>query len=378
VVLPCLGSSGAKVNVLSLGWWRGNRTERTVPNTEPEAAPPSFENIIRDAELLLSYAATAGIELKDADVNILTDEIKQYKATRTASDETRVLTSYTNIANKILPVTALTLKVCLFESRRTLHDYALWGMVFAFIVSIASLLTFVSSSISDAIKTDIDVANSKAITLRAHLGNPGNNMSSPTYSEQDTLIDLQQFAISVRSIDLRAKRLSYLIFTGIPDPFKRIRDNKAQMDAAFELDPALADPYKDFVRILTTYQQVRAYAQSLRDGITFWYGGIVSSILPVFYALLGAAAWLLRRMQTAIRVKTFDNSDSKMVQFLVAAIAGMVIGLYNGLFASPGVSLSPFAWSFLAGYSSDSFFHVLDGGLDIRAGNRSKQVTFTA
>jgi autotransporter-associated beta strand protein len=79
--------------------------------------------------------------------------------------------------------------------------------------------------------SSIDVANSKTITLRAHFGPPQKAGSSaepteltisgqPTYSEQDRLIDLQQLAISTRSIYGRAKQLRYLIIPGMDDPWR--------------------------------------------------------------------------------------------------------------------------------------------------------------
>jgi hypothetical protein len=46
---------------------------------------------------------------------------------------------------------------------------------------------------------------------------------------------------------------------------------------------------------------------------------------------------------------------------VVAVIAGMMITLFSGLFTTSGVSLPPLALAFLAGYSSDAFFRILEG-----------------
>ena len=345
-----------------------------------KAQLPSFENIVGDAELLLSYAATAGIALNDSDVKILTSAIEEYRKAQPGSlvnsrdlNYADIILAYSRVAKTLLPVTAFTLRQFFSGFRGTVRFYVVWGVTYAILVVLASLLIFVSSVISDSIKTEIDVANSKAITLRAHLERPqqGANLPSPNYSEQDLLIDLQQLAVSVRSIDGRSRQLSYLVFfLGISDPFAGIRSDPAAMHKAFELDPALADPQKDFVRIVDTYQDVRAYAQSLRDGVTFWYGGIAASILPIFYAILGVCAWSLRRMQVAIRDKTFADTGAKE-HLLVAVIAGMLISLFSGLFASSGVSLSPLAWAFLAGYSSDAFFQILEGVIRPRTRSNS-------
>ena len=95
-------------------------------------------------------------------------------------------------------------------------------------------------------KGEIDLANSKIITLRAHFGPPPGTESSPgqslavpnsgqlNYSEQDRLIDLQQLAISTRSIYGRAQQLRYLIVPALPDPFQGKQGTK-EMHAALEL-----------------------------------------------------------------------------------------------------------------------------------------------
>jgi hypothetical protein len=158
--------------------------------------------------------------------------------------------------------------------------------------------------------------------------------------------------------------MRWLIIPAVPDPFPD-KQNYINIRKALEFNRMESDS-RNFIHIVDTYQEVRAYAQSLRDGVSFWYGGIASSILPIFYALLGASAWSLRRIQIGLRDRTFANFGGNSAQLLVAAIAGTVISLFSGLFSSSGVSLSPLAWAFLAGYSSNSLFQILDGVLRIR------------
>jgi hypothetical protein len=355
--------------------WRQKATQTTPSKAaDPETEIPSFEHMIEDAQLLLSYGATVGATLNDADVKILNDEIQKTAVDKSANhDYTDALLAYSRIAKQLLPVTAYTLRECFVSSKRIVRSYAWWGSVFVILIVSASLVTFVSSTISDSMKGEIDLANSKTVTLRVHFSptgqasspeQPANTPNSGTnYSEQDRLIDLQQLAISTRSIYGRAQQLRYLIIPALPDPFS---DRSPQeRHAALELDITKSDS-DNFNNIVGTYQEVRAYAQSLRDAVAFWYGGIAASVLPVFYALLGASAWSLRRMQIGLRDRTFASFGGNSAQMLVAAIAGTVISLFSGLFVSTAVSLSPLAWAFLAGYSSDSLFQVLDGILRIR------------
>ena len=342
---------------------------------DPEPEIPTFEHMIKDAQLLLSYAATVGTTLNDADVKLLNDEIRKAAADKSGTyDYSNALLAYSRVAKPLLPVTAYTLRECFVRSKRIMQSYARWGGVFVVLIVVASLVTFVSSTISDSMKGEIDLANSKTIILRAHFGVPGSQSSTgqpsnstvagqANYSELDRLIDLQQLAISTRSIYGRAKQLRWLIVPGMDDPFRE--ETPDAMRKRFELDVKKQD-YENFTHIVGTYQEVRGYAQSLRDAVAFWYGGVAASILPVFYALLGASAWSLRRMQIGLRDRTFASFGGNSAQMLVAAIAGTVISLFSGLFASTTVSLSPLAWAFLAGYSSDSLFQLLDGILRTR------------
>jgi hypothetical protein len=346
----------------------------------PKGNLPSFENLISDAQLLLSYAATTGASLNDDDVKILNDEIQKAAGDKSGShDYTNALLAYSRVAKQLSPVTAYTLRECFVRSQRTVRFYTWWAATFVLFIVLASLLTFVATAMSNSMKAEIDVANSKTIVLRSHFGlgsekvttqperpttspNPGQSASS----DQDTQMDLQQLAISMRSIYGRAQQLRYLVYLmtrEIDDPLPDAKPDERRK--ALELDVKHTDQ-ENFERIVPTYQEVRAYAQSMRDAVAFWYGGIASSILPVFYALLGASAWSLRRMQIGLRDRTFASFGGSSAQMLVAAIAGTVISLFSGLFVSTAVSLSPLAWAFLAGYSSDSLFQVLDGVLRIR------------
>jgi hypothetical protein len=106
-------------------WWRWIFTRRTPPKAlNQEGEIPSFENIFPRAELLLSYAATAGIALNDGDVKLLTAEIGEYKAAERAStgnignhDFADILSSYSRVAKQLLPVTAISLCECSVDSR---------------------------------------------------------------------------------------------------------------------------------------------------------------------------------------------------------------------------------------------------------------------
>jgi hypothetical protein len=104
------------------------------------------------------------------------------------------------------------------------------------------------------------------------------------------------------------------------------------------------------------YQRVRYYAQSTEENATLFGGAVAAGVLPVLYALLGAGAYMLRRLESQLRTRTFVN-ESLSPRFITAAIAGAVVGLFN---FGQGVSVSPLALGFLAGYAVDVFFTFLE------------------
>lgn len=87
-------------------------------------------------------------------------------------------------------------------------------------------------------------------------------------------------------------------------------------------------------------------------------------VLPLFYGLLGAFTYVLRQLTIETRTKTF-RADAVPTYWL-RVFLGMVAGLALGWFLQPQeggktiASLTPFALSFLAGYSVDVLFTAMD------------------
>jgi hypothetical protein len=127
---------------------------------------------------------------------------------------------------------------------------------------------------------------------------------------------------------------------------------------------------------IAVYQDVRYFAQSIQDAVSTFYGAIATCILPVLYALLGACAYLLRSFEEQIKNHTFTVADKHVARFLIAAIGGLVVGLFNNFSITQGGTLSPLAFAFLVGYAVDVFFTFLEGFLqtfDRARGNTAPQ-----
>jgi hypothetical protein len=324
---------------------------------------------LSDAERLLAYAAEVGIHVDKA----LRDAVLEARHSKngwTTETAAAMLAALTELADGLKPVTAETLKVCTQKDKvdATISLYRSIVVILAVIIVPFSFASFVTSAISDAIRKDIVTANDLAVRLTTKLeplGEPAQGASSSagvlvTKLAQAELAELQEFAASIRAIDGRARQLNHWLLNGVKDPFADIRPDPAAIKKEFQLPVPLDDPLGAARRKISTYQDVRYFAQSILDTVSVYYGGATVCFLPVLYALLGACAYLLRTFEQQVRMRTFAPSDANTARFVTAAICGAVVGLFNNFNVAQGASIPPLAVAFLVGYAVDVFFSFLE------------------
>ena len=321
-----------------------------------------FVEALKDAELLLKYAAEVGVDIepetRSAVLHARAIPPSQWDEVMTAN----LLVALTALAAKLKPVTAESLKAYHSETRPTMHTYLSWAIILSIIIIPSSILTFVSSSISTQIRTDITNANALAVKLHTELGPP----TPAGVGSSDQLADLQEYAATVRSIYARSRRLNDILVPRVTIPLGiRCHSGNASADAdcikeKFELPYGLK--LEDFPtardRITETYQDVRYFAQNITTDVLTFYGAFNTCILPILYALLGTCAYLLRSFEDQMGTRTFTPSVANSARFVIAAIGGTVIGLFNGFTSE--ASASPLAMAFLVGYGVEIFFSFLE------------------
>ena len=184
--------------------------------------------------------------------------------------------------------------------------------------------------------------------------------------------DLQLYASTIRSIDGRARQLNWFVFRVGHDPCGQSRNDPVRLHEVFQLPTDLPNHLAQALDDRTViYQDVRYFAQNLLDDVSFWYGAITTCILPVLYALLGTCAYLMRGFERQMKARTFTPSAANSARFLIAAIGGAVVGLFNNLTITQGASIPPLALAFLVGYAVDVFFAFLEGLLKTFTHNAS-------
>jgi len=113
---------------------------------------------LEDAERLLTYAAEVGIEVEtNIRRSVLT--IRMANASRVnLQTMDNLLSALTNLASKLRPVTAESLKICADAEvvATMMGGYKKVAMALACFIIPFSLATFVSSGLSETIRKDID------------------------------------------------------------------------------------------------------------------------------------------------------------------------------------------------------------------------------
>lgn len=156
---------------------------------------------------------------------------------------------------------------------------------------------------------------------------------------------------------------------------KRLEQIGHQRDAYFSLATALADlpgaSVRGLVRAIgfdagepwrSNEVVIQTIVRSKLDMILLYLSGYV---LPILYGLLGACAFVLRKLSDEIDKLTYAH-DAR-VRYTLRLNVGMLSGLAMGWFvktdateAATLTTLSPLALAFVAGYGSDLLFTALD------------------
>ncbi len=332
-------------------------------------SPAYYGEALENAERLLQHAAEKGIDV-DADTRSAILHARAVPPSAWTEDlASKLLVALTQLAARLKPVTGHSLEASHSETRPTMNNYLVWAIILTAVIIPASIATFVTSSISDAVRGDITKANALAIKLATELGPPARADIGLT----EELTELQDYAATVRLIYRRAERLNQFVFPHVTVPltlqgvdaasFQKSSTSQYQIDKnkkeLFELAVGIDDLPEQRNRVTETYQDVRYFAQTILSDISTFYGAINSCILPILYALLGTCAYLLRTFEDQINSRTFVPSHANSARFLIAAIGGTVIGLFGNF--TQQTSASPLAIAFLVGYSVEVFFSFLEG-----------------
>lgn len=309
---------------------------------------------ILSAKLLINYAAESGIHVETEVRRIVLAAMDESSSTWTSGSAEQFLAALTKLSKSLHPVSGDSLRMCEVEKEatKTLRWFRIWASLLAIVIVPSSAAAFIATSMCEAIRKDIDIANALAVTLVHAISPPlvptEANQSQPF--ERLQLEQLQGLAATTRDIDRRARSLSLFATGEHNPPFEWI-----------ELQVPVIDFPKQTVEAIENYQLVRYFAQHVQEDVSVLFGALTTNFLPGLYALLGACAYLIRMFEKDVKARSFTGRERTAARFIVAGIGGLVVGLFGNLGTGSGAALPPLALAFLVGYGVDFFFYFLDG-----------------
>jgi len=350
----------------------------------PLQRPDTLLAKLQDAELMLAFAAESGVEL-DSKIRtqVLSARVAETNGQWTIAVAEDLLSAITVLAEKLNPVTVESVKLCpnSAQADRMLRFYRRIALILAFVIMPFSFATFVGGELTKTINQDLDSANKLAVTVGSVDevdAPPGQNAKERT----EAIRTLQEFAANTRSLYAHAKQLDRLLLANtIAVPYAREKTDQDYRKDDLELPPDLTNLAGVATKRIAVYQGIRYFAQTVQGTVTVIYGAFGTCVLPVLYALLGSAAYLLREFEQQLRTRTLTQTDAHVAHFVVAGISGAVVGLFSNFSSGSTGGIIPFnfgqsslasplATAFLVGYAVDVFFSFLEGV--IQSFNRSR------
>jgi len=325
------------------------RMSRQQPITGLTRTDNPYDAILAKAELLLTYAADNGMEVGETERRAIYNFRLTDKKDQNADTVDALYLAYTKLSRAVTPRTAESINETSRERNRGVQKYRKIALVLSLFVIPFSVLSFVSAAMSTKIGQEIDDGNSLILQLRDGLG-PNFADNKGKLNDYDVIMKTQQLSTTMRALHETGIQISYTLF-GLMPPTPP--DPKP-------ISPGLANIPETITKMIPDFQSLRQFGQTGRDLVAVIYGAISTCILPVFYALLGVCAKLLGQFEQQIRTRTYVQSEANSAHFVVAAIAGGVVGLFNNFTLGQSASISPLAIAFLIGFSVDVFLSFLD------------------
>jgi hypothetical protein len=341
------------------------------------ATTPEFDTALVEAGQLLEHAVSAGLfhdEGPNAVDIVIPKLIQAQEATHSGSLTAEITIAfwiaYGRLARLSAPVSAASLAA---SKHVPMLGMKIRSTLVVLLVIASSIFLFMSTATLTETQDLIDQQNTAALKLRADLqvlrnstqaGN-GVSLQGTSVIADRVFEEMVEFSRKSASLLQSASRLNgsftpWWVTLSVKDVTFN-GENTNGMDH-LNVPPGLstvAEIEKEAVYQVRAYQYIRDYALGLCKIDSLIYTGLSTYFLPSIYALLGAFLYGFRMYSRLIRRKEFLPSAAHSARYFIAAIAGLVVGLFGSLLPK-GMALPPLAMAFLVGYAVEAFFSRLD------------------
>jgi hypothetical protein len=319
-------------------------------------SPDTPKEILKDAELLVAYVVRSGITIDHALIDkIIEAKAKLAAGSLTAAEESAFYEAVNTLAAKLAPVSAETLRACsdefgvpkksfwtrqeikCSEARLSVRMQRLWALGALALLLIAQIYWLIGSN------------------LISKIPSLSENPATPVTASTST--------------------------ASTPEAVKKVAEDKVLADTAEDTRMWMLRLWSTPWRWIPEFLQKKVSAEDKKQFVSrsdFLEWGLSSRevlaifqvyILPLLYGWVGAMAYVLRRMIKAVQELTYRKVYD--VEFSLRVYLGVLAGVAIGWFFKPDVaktgggevsfaSLTPFALSFVAGYSVELLFTAMD------------------
>lgn len=350
----------------------------------------STEKAVRGTQLILQYVASKGIAVSPEIINTITasKEIVESNKKLNSKEEADFWVSYTELSKLIQPVTVKSLK-CIREEfgvysgfvKKKKISYAERVQGFYRKTGIAVLLIVLATQVlwlwqNYILKESNETSNKlKASYQTLHtIKKDGLKDTQKKYQAEIDVLELnQKLKIQKKNLEKYTSPLQMVCY-----PF-RVFGLPCGIKEKFEATPSSnTNPVNEEI---LDYKEMfdEAYLNHIQE-LTFSVEILTLYLLPLAYGLLGSCTYILRVIALEIEKQIYvrEHDIQYALRILLGTFAGFVIGWFissdadiNGGF-SPA-KLSPFAIAFLAGYSVELLFTMLDKIVSVYSGTAKKQ-----
>lgn len=329
--------------------------------------PDPLKQAVEDVMLILSYAAERGISVPpEIAQKLVQAKFLEQSAAWTPESEAEFWTAYNAVSQIIRPVTIDSLRAAtdtlqptyfLFrllgiktyrsasQARNAVRRYTWMGLFWVVLMLVIQIYSLIGNTLMNniaSINQKITVLEDEIARLNMLSGeNVILQITQNTTKIDDLSSDLQS------SVELLSNWLT-------PINAIILRDKYYKKDLLKE-DKIRNLSEQERISLMKKVQQVAQYPLLIAN----------LYILPLLYGLLGAFAFVLRKLTEDTRRMVYTKeSDLKYVlRIHLGALAGLAVGLFfvpEDTSITLPVSLSPLAVAFLTGYSVEFFFSALD------------------
>ena len=333
-------------------------TTNLVPPDSTFNDPADIADAVRGAQLLLSYATERGLDLPPDVVKIIVESkhLLRKGAGWEAANEVDLWTALNSVAKAVKPVSVVSLKYMsdaspdragvsaangasgrIATSQKAVRRYRNLFIACLAVLLIVQMYWLVGSTITsdyEATLKKIGELTSERDKLK-FVTTVSKESTTPPPREIVNFndeIEHKTWIAGTRIESLQKWNKIWSLFT------------------LFGKDVTYEDPYIANPKVLLTAGIVLTAMQVY--------------LLPLLYGLVGACAYILRNLASAIEDQTFSGASEirYRLRFYLGALAGMAVGWFLTPESSPTLlkQISPFALAFLAGYSVEVLFSAMD------------------